>query len=266
MVRAESLLTPAKMIRRVARAERVLWFVDFDGTLVRIVRDPDKVVLTAAVREALAGLSGRGDTRVAVVSGRPLSFVRRRVGLPAVTFAGNHGLEVAGPGLRFRHPGAVAARPGLLEAKKAWAALLPRFPGGLVEDKGMSVTFHYRQVVPALQEKARRGALSAVKIIVDDGLLKITKGKKVVEVRPPVAWGKGDVLKYLLDRWGYRRGADLVVALGDDETDRDMFAPVRSSGLAVFVGRGTAPPEATGRLRGPAAVRDFLRRAAGLPG
>jgi trehalose 6-phosphate phosphatase len=254
------------MLRKVARAERVLWFVDFDGTLVRIVRDPDKVVLTDEARQALAGLSGREDTRVAVVSGRPLSFVRRRVGLPGITFAGNHGLEVAGPGFRFRHPEAVTARPGLLEAKKAWAGLLPRFPGALVEDKGLSVTFHYRQVAPPLQEKARRGALSAAKRIGDAGLLKITGGKKVVEVRPPVAWGKGDALKYLLDRWEYRRGADLVVALGDDETDRDMFAPVHSSGLAVFVGRGSAPPEATGHLRGPAAVRDFLRQAAGLPG
>jgi trehalose 6-phosphate phosphatase len=233
---------------------------------VRIVRDPEKVVLTDAAREALAGLSRREDTSVAVVSGRPLSFLRRRVDLPAVTFAGNHGLEVAGPGLRFRHPEAVAARPVLLQAKKAWADLLPRFPGGLVEDKGMSVTFHYRQVVPALQEKARRGALAAVKKTGDSGLVKITGGKKVVEVRPPVAWGKGEALTYLLDRWGYRRGADLVVVLGDDETDRDMFAPVRSSGLAVFVGRGAAPPEATGRLRGPAAVRDLLQRAAGLPG
>ena len=88
----------------------------------------------------------------------------------------------------------------------------------------------------------------------------------VVEVRPPVEWGKGEALRYLLGLWGYCRDTDLAVVIGDDETDRDMFAPVRSRGLAVFVGRGQAPPEANGRLRGPAAVRDLLLRAAQLPG
>lgn len=259
------LLTPAKMLRRIATAQRVFWFIDFDGTLAGIRRDPEKVVLGSETREALARLSGRRNARVAIVSGRPLAYVRRQVDLPSVVCAGNHGLEIDGPGVRFRHPEAAAARPGMLRLKEAWGALLPRFRGAMVEDKSLSVTFHYRRVPPPLAEGARREALAAARRTRGEHDLRITMGKMVVEVRPPVLWGKGEALRYLLGRWRYCRGADLAVVIGDDETDRDMFAPVRSAGLAVFVGRGDVPAEANGRLRGPAAVKDLLLRAGDLP-
>jgi trehalose-phosphatase len=261
-----SLLAPAGMLRRIAAAPRVFWFLDFDGTLVGIRRDPEKVALGSDTREAVAGISSRENARVAVVSGRPLVYIRRQVALKDVVCAGNHGLEMRGPGVSFLHPEAVDARPALLRTKKAWSAIVPRFRGALVEDKGLSVTFHYRRVRPSLAEGARKEALATARRTGEEESLRITGGKMVVEVRPSVEWGKGEALRYLLGRWGYCRDSDLAVVIGDDETDRDMFAPVRSRGLAVFVGRGEAPPEANGRLRGPAEVRGLLRRAARLSG
>lgn len=261
-----NLLAPAGMLRRIAAAPRVFWFLDFDGTLVGIRRDPEKVALGTETREAVAGISGREDARVAVVSGRPLAYIQRQVALPEVVCAGNHGLEIRGPGVSFLHPEAAGARPALDRVKKEWTALLPRFRGTLVEDKGLSVTFHYRRVHPSLAEEARNEALAAARRTGEKEELRMTGGKMVVEVRPSVQWGKGEALRYLLGRWGYRRDSDLAVVIGDDETDRDMFAPVRSRGLAVFVGSGKAPAEANGRLRGPAEVRGLLRRAARLSG
>jgi len=254
------------MLRRIAAAPRTFWFVDFDGTLVGIRRDPEKVALGAGTRDAIAGISGRENARIAVVSGRPLTYIRRQIALQDVVCAGNHGLEIRGPGVSFLHPETADARPALLLVKKEWTALLPRFRGALVEDKGLSVTFHYRRVPPSLAERARKEALATAQRMGEEESLRITGGKMVVEVRPSVQWGKGEALRYLLGLWGYCRDSDLAVVIGDDETDRDMFGPVRSRGLAVFVGRGEAPPEANGRLRGPSAVRDFLGRAAGLPG
>ncbi len=260
-----SVKTFRDILRRVAGAERVFWFIDFDGTLVPIVRRPDLVVFGDESREALRSLSRRPRTRVAIVSGRPLAFIRRRIGLRGLICAGNHGLEVRGPGVDFRHPGAVAARPSLLRVTRAWRTLLPGYPGALVEDKGMSVTFHYRQVRPSRQAGARRDAREAAAGMEGAGRVRLTEGKKIVEARPPVRWGKGDALKLLLRHWGYGRRDDLLVVLGDDETDRDMFGLVKGEDLAVFVGRGEAPPEATARLGGPASVRRLLERSAALP-
>ncbi len=253
------------ILDRVAEAPRTLWCIDFDGTLAPIARRPDLVALDRPGREALRVLSRRKDCRVAVVSGRPLDYVVKQVGLENVYCAGNHGLEIAGQGLAFRHRGAVKARPALEEARGIWERLAALYGGSLVEDKGMSVTFHYRQVRPDRQEEARSAALSRIRGGELSRQLRCTEGKKVVEARPPVDWGKGDALDRLLRHWRCRPGRDLVVALGDDETDRDMFRRVGKDGVAVFVGRRSPPPEATARLTGPAAVRNLLRRAAERP-
>lgn len=249
---------------RIAGAKRRLFFIDFDGTLVPIVRRPELVVFSDRSREALRVLNGRRDTEIAIVSGRPLSFIRRTVRLRGMICAGNHGLEIAGPGVDFRHPEAVAARPALLKMKRAWKGLSGAFPGAIVEDKRMSVTFHYRQVRPSLQEDARQAAAAAAEMLPAGGL-RLTAGKKIVEARPAVRWGKGDALRFLFDRWGYRAEEDLPVVLGDDETDRDMFAVVGGEGLAVHVGHGSAPPEANARVGSPSSVTSLLEKAANLP-
>ena len=256
------MFTERDMLNRIAEAERVFWFIDFDGTLVPIVRRPELVELETGRRAALSLLASREATRVTVISGRPLADVRRLIDLPTVACAGNHGLEIAGAGIRFRHPGGVAARDSLKGVKRGWIEAAGRYRGSLVEDKGMSITFHYRQVAAVLQEKARLAAREEAEKFAASGKIRITAGKKVVEVRPPVAWGKGDALRHLLRHWRHRREKDLVVALGDDETDRDMFGPAREEGLAIFVGRGEPPTEATARLPGPAAVARFIEKAA----
>jgi trehalose 6-phosphate phosphatase len=254
------------ILRRLSGAERVFWFIDFDGTLVPIVRRPELVVFGDDSREALRALSLESRSRVAVVSGRPLAFVRRRIGLRGLVYAGNHGLEVRGPGVEFRHPGAVAARPSLLQIKRAWLRMAPGLPGSIVEDKGMSVTFHYRRVRPSRQEEARLLALETAGAPESGGAIRLTAGKKIVEARPAVNWGKGEALGMLLEEGGYRRGKDLVAAFGDDETDRDMFRLVKGEDLAVFVGRGDPPPEANARLGGPASLTRLLGKAAALRG
>jgi trehalose-phosphatase len=252
------------ILRRLSGAERVFWFIDFDGTLVPIVRRPEMVVFSDDSREALRALSRESRSRVAVISGRPLAFVRRRIGLRGLVYAGNHGLEVRGPGILFRHPAAVAARPALLRVKRAWLRVTPGLPGSIVEDKGMSVTFHYRRVRPSRQEEARLLALETAGELESSGDIRLTAGKKIVEARPSVNWGKGEALRMLLEHWGCRRGKDLIAVFGDDETDRDMFRLVKGKGLAVFVGRGGPPPEATARLGGPASVTRLLEKAGAL--
>jgi trehalose-phosphatase len=256
------MFTERDMLNRIAEAERVFWFIDFDGTLVPIVRRPELVDFDAGRRTALSHLAGCRKMKVTVISGRPLTDVRRLIDLPTVTCAGNHGLEIAGAGIRFRHPGGVSARASLEGVKGGWSEAADRYRGALVEDKGMSVTFHYRQVAASLQEEACRAARVEAEKFAAAGRIRITSGKKVVEVRPPVAWGKGDALRHLLRHWRHRREKDLVVALGDDETDRDMFGPAREEGLAIFVGRGEVPPEATARIPGSAAVTRFIEKAA----
>jgi hypothetical protein len=43
-------------------------------------------------------------TDVAVLSGRAMADVRRRVGIRSIVYGGNHGVEIVGPGVRYLNP------------------------------------------------------------------------------------------------------------------------------------------------------------------
>ena len=150
-------------------------------------------------------------------------------------------------------------------------------PGVIVEPKGMSLTVHYR-VAPDSREPQINEAFSAtVAPFVESGSVRITTGKKVLEVRPNVEWDKGKAIAKLQETFA---GAGLTVFFGDDRTDEDGFRVVQDSrGIAVFVGparltdRGFAPggcsrrrcpgPGASGRLLRVLSARSSRQGGAG---
>ena len=81
---------------REAPEESAVLF-DVDGTLAPIVEDPAQASVPEPTRAALRKLAGR-FALVACVSGRRSLEARRLVGVEELTYAGNHGLEVLGPG------------------------------------------------------------------------------------------------------------------------------------------------------------------------
>jgi trehalose 6-phosphate phosphatase len=86
------------------RAPHILLFLDFDGTLAPIVEDPGMARMPTDTREALSLIALDPKISLAIISGRALSDLRLRVGLDNLIYAGNHGLEISGPGLAFIEP------------------------------------------------------------------------------------------------------------------------------------------------------------------
>src|SRR6185369_2814198 len=142
------------ILRRARDAGRVLLALDFDGTLSPIAARPEAAVLPRATASALAGLAARGDVTVAILSGRSVADIRRRLGLDCV-YAGNHGLEIEGPGISFRHPEAVLRLPALFNACVDIDTALDGIGGAFVERKGLSCTVHFRQVPDAFHDQVR---------------------------------------------------------------------------------------------------------------
>src|SRR5690606_23488960 len=95
---ATELLASWRDARR--RVGRMLVAVDFDGTLTPIVAHPAGAMLPPRAREVLERLGARPDPDVAVVSGRALEDVRERSALDGIYYAGNHGMEIEGPGIQ----------------------------------------------------------------------------------------------------------------------------------------------------------------------
>jgi trehalose-phosphatase len=231
---AAHLACLASLIRT---APRVLLFSDFDGTLVPIRERPADCFLGAAAREALAALAAQGRVAVAVVSGRGLADLRARVGVAGVTYAGNHGLEIEGPGLSFREPTAVERSGELARLAAELTASLSRVPGAWVENKGLSASVHYRQVrrdlVPGVIETVRRVTAPAVAA----GRFVLRAGKMVREVRPAVAWHKGDAVRWLAGQMPPVCEGGVPLYAGDDDTDEDAFAAL-AGGITICVGGG----------------------------
>src|SRR5690606_1466285 len=144
------------------RAGRLVLLLDFDGTLAPIVPRAEDARLLTGVGVALNRLRQRSDVDIAVVSGRALSDVRARVGIQGLLYAGNHGMEIEGPGVREIAPEALALRPQLEAARGSIAAALQEVRGVWIEDKVLTLTIHHRETDPLEEPRIREVVAAAV--------------------------------------------------------------------------------------------------------
>jgi trehalose-phosphatase len=256
MIRHARERMPAWVAARAAAGDMLL-ALDFDGTLAPIVPHPEDAAILAAARNAIGALAARGDTRVAIVSGRALADVRARVGIPSIYYAGNHGLEIEGPGLRRVLEEAERARPALAECARRVAALEREYAGVFLEDKRLSLSLHYRNLPDPSDET---GVVRRVhELCAGIEGVRLTDGKKIVEVRPDVDWDKGRATVFLLDSLLRDAPAAPVTFIGDDRTDEDAFRALGDRGEGVLV--ADPPPAETAAvayLRSPLEVADLL--------
>ncbi|HEX2112038.1 MAG TPA: trehalose-phosphatase, partial [Gaiellaceae bacterium] len=185
--------------------------LDVDGVLAPIVARPDLAAVPEETKAELRRLVARYRL-VACVSGREGTDARRLVGVDGVQVVGNHGLELV-------------ARPEEIEREMAAFRDTLTWP---VEDKGLSLSLHYRGVP---DEEAARAELERVAERARAAGLVPRWGRKVLEVRPPVEADKGTAVHALVERWGVRR----ALYAGDDTTDLDAFAALAAAGLEHVV-------------------------------
>jgi trehalose 6-phosphate phosphatase len=243
---------------------RAAILLDVDGTLAPIVRHADDAHVPEPTRAPLIAVAKRYGL-VACVSGRQAAIARRIVSLGTITYVGNHGAEILrGGATEVEYDPEVAS----------WGRRVQDFGRGAMtdelrrlrvreEDKGAIVALHWRG---APDEAAAEAAVIAVGEAARTAGLWTHAGRKVLEIRPPVALDKGRGITRLLD------GVDLGAALyvGDDVTDLDAFAALRAlradgmltTALCVGVASDETPPalaeSADLLVDGPAGVRALL--------
>ena len=254
-----------EMAERVRGAGQVLLLTDFDGTLSPIAGRPEEAVLPEDTRQALRAVAASLRAGVAVVSGRSLGDIKKKVGLQGITYAGNHGIEIEGPCLKFVYPPARTLKPVIRRLSRDLARALSGVEGVVVEDKGVTLSVHYRLVAEERVEEVKRICEETVGGLRSQGKVRITGGKKVCEIRPDVVWGKEDAIALLLSCWtpSAEAAAGLDFFLGDDLTDEGGFRVMNArGGVSVFVGEPGRDTAARFLLSSPEEVRDFLHRLA----
>ncbi|HUH12574.1 MAG TPA: trehalose-phosphatase [Longimicrobiales bacterium] len=244
--------------RRRQAAGRMLVAVDFDGTLAPIVERPEDAAPLPAGIDALRRLAARPDTDVAIVSGRGLEDARARVGLEGLYYAGNHGMEIEGPGIARVLEAAAAQRPRLERCRERLEEELAGMEGAQIEDKGLTLSIHYRRVpTPEDRDAVVRRVHATCR---GTPGVRLTAGKMVVEIRPDVAWDKGAATRFLLDTLEGALGRPVpALFLGDDRTDEDAFRVLAEEGGGILVTEQPPADTAAGAwLRSPAEVARFL--------
>ncbi len=252
-----------KVAEQLENAKHVYLLTDYDGTLTPIVERPELANLPDGVRDLLQALSRQRCITVGVVSGRALADLKGKVAVNGIVYAGNHGLEIEGPAVSFAHPMAVETMPIIHIMYQVLKRALGTIRGVLVEDKGFSLSIHYRQVEGRKTGEVKSTFEHIVSSAQALGRIRITQGKKVYEVRPAVAWDKGKAVKLLMKRCGKggRRSGLLPIYLGDDLTDEDAFRAIKDYGIGISVFVGDANQDTAARyfLKSPAEVAEFLR-------
>lgn len=208
---------------RLLGVSQVLLFTDFDGTLVPVVQNPDDCHLEPHVREILASLSQLENVQVGVISGRKLEDLRPRIGIDGIVYAGNHGIEIDGPGVTFVEPTADQMREHVREAAAVFAPEIQKFPGAWIEDKGLTSTIHYRDVAEADESRLIALIEQVAQPMVEAKNVFLRQGKKVLEIRPAVGWDKGVAIRWMASRLTKNGIKPVIIYLGDDVTDEDAF-------------------------------------------
>jgi trehalose 6-phosphate phosphatase len=215
-------------------------FFDVDGTLAPIVAQPEDARVPDATRSELRRLAARYGL-VACVTGRTGELARAIVGVPELTYVGEHGLEL--------EPEAEAWRDRI----RSFGARAP-WP---VEEKPLSAAFHYRT---APDRAAARRQLETVETDARAEGFRTRWGRLVLEVLPPIDASKRTAVEHLLARTNLRR----ALYAGDDTTDLDAFAALDGLELAVRVAivSAEAPAALSERadvvLDSPAALAELL--------
>lgn len=247
----------------VKAAPHILLLADYDGTLAQIVGRPVDAKLSPSVRQKLVTLSEKPDVSVGVISGRQLAELKSLVSIEGIYYAGNHGLEIEGPGLNYINRAAIGARALMQDLAAQLAEALENIAGIIIQEKGFSVSVHYRLIKPEDEGAVGRAVQKVTAPFVSRGDIKVYPMKKDWEIRPPVDWDKGKAALLIgrAIKSARRIGSLLTIYLGDDTTDEDAFKVVhRPDGWSIFIGGEKASSSAEYCLNSPAEVEDFLGR------
>lgn len=223
-----------------------LFAFDLDGTLAPIVPDPAAIAIPDAVRQSLIQLNALAP--LAIITGRSRSDALFHLGFTPRYLVGNHGAEGL-PGKEARGEDFIRLCQGW---KKQLQLLLPAMAGNgiLLEEKGETLSLHYRQALDPLNAQAL--LLGAIAHLIP--VPRRVSGKFVENLVPQGAADKGMALETLMGHLLCPR----AIFVGDDVTDEDVFRLKNPAVLGIRVGEN---PESAAcyYLKGQGEIAGLLR-------
>jgi trehalose-phosphatase len=241
---------------RIQNAHFFPLFLDYDGTLTPIVSRPELALCPPQVKALLEKLQDLPDVYLAIISGRALEDIRKIIGIPQITYLGNHGLSIQNPAGIHKKRLSPNRQKEFRKISQGLRESLGNIPGILFEDKGLILAVHYRN--SPKEDIARIREVLWDQLKEWNGSWETTQGKMVIEVRPKIDIHKGKAVMELLKMFPSK--GLLPFYLGDDQTDEDAFRVIKGIGITVYIGPGETISEAEYYLPTQREVVVFLQR------
>ncbi len=227
--------SPSPVVRaavdRARAAHRLALLLDYDGTLVSFAATPILAAPDAKLLALLRRLAARPRTEVHVVSGRKQGTLDRWFGSLPIGLHAEHGFWTRPPGGKWRSvdvPPATWREPVLAILRE----FAERTPGSLIEEKTAGLAWHYRAADPEYGAAQAKELSLHLAVLLSNLPVEILPGDRVIEIRPH-GIHKGRVVSEVLTR---AEPDTLLLAMGDDRTDEDLFAALPDGSIAIHVG------------------------------
>lgn len=241
-----------------ARAERRLFLLDYDGTLVGYSNRPQDATPSREVIDVLGRLASGSANLVAVVSGRPTAHLERWFGgVPGLWLFAEHGALMRPPEeAEWRLRDHSLSDDWKRRVSPILEHYVDRVPGSFIEEKELSLVWHYRMADPEFGTWLANELVATLEMMLAETELRAVRGQRSVEVLSMRA-NKGEVLASLAHAWP---DPHFLLAAGDDRTDEDLFARLPDSAWSIRVGPGAS--RARFRVSSPSEMVALLRRLA----
>lgn len=232
-------------------------FLDFDGTIAPITPSPDKVRIPAETLGILEKMCEYQHVFVAIMTGRSFSDIKKIIPIKDIHFAANHGLEISGMKRGEIVPNASRLVRTVKKISDDLNKVLLTVPGAWVENKSLTASVHYR-IVPSSHIAELNRLVGEITLrYIEEGTIKLTRGKKVIEIRPNIAWHKGKAVRWMQKNIAKKRASNIYI--GDDETDEDAFKALNPAFTVKVAQDAKVETEAMYYVNNPTEVRFFLQ-------
>jgi trehalose 6-phosphate synthase/phosphatase len=224
-------LDPSVLIASYRSADSRLVLLDFDGTLVPFQSHPKMPIETEKVKSIISSLANDPKNLVIVVSGRDKSYLDLAFDDINFGMAAEHGAFYKDPFAGWK---SMFVQPGewIQKTLPALNSLAFHYEGSVVEEKAYSIAWHYRSLRNKLSSGDIRQILAAIRSLPEYDQFIVSQSEFTIELRTPGV-DKGAFLA----RWVENQRFDFVLAMGDSETDEDMFKIFDESCYTVKIGR-----------------------------
>src|SRR3989344_4860764 len=210
-------------IKKKLQESNFVLLLDFDLTLSPLAKNPAKAILPNDTRILLKKLSKY--IHIAVITGRTIKDIKKRIKLNSLTYVGNHGLE-------YEVGGVARSSQLLVESKKGLKDIKKKYSGVLIEDKKLGLALHYRLLLS--QDKfAFMADIKKIQTEIKNYGLRGILYKRTLEVRPETKEDKGTASLLILKKFGNPKQ---VIYIGDGKTDEDAFRAL-PKGITIRVGK-----------------------------